>query len=56
MYDEIWNTFVSYKNICGAKTRIANGYAPERPIAKKNECFSNDNQKISSFTELKRNK
>lgn len=35
MYDEIWNTFVSYKNICGAKTRIANGYAPERPIAKK---------------------
>lgn len=36
MYDEIWNTFISYKNICGAKTRVENGYAPGRPVGAKN--------------------
>lgn len=36
MYDDIWNTFISYKNICGAKTRVKNGYAPGRPRGAKN--------------------
>ena len=36
MYDDIWNTFISYKNICGAKTRVENGHSPGRPVGAKN--------------------
>lgn len=36
MYDDIWNTFISYKNILGAKTRVANGKSAGRPIGAKN--------------------
>ena len=36
MYDDIWNTFISYKNTCGARTRVKNGYSPGRPVGAKN--------------------
>ena len=36
MYDDIWNTFISYKNTCGARTRVKNGCSPRRPVGAKN--------------------
>lgn len=36
MYDDIWNTFISYRNTLGAKARVENGHAPGRPFGAKN--------------------
>lgn len=36
MYEDIWSTFISYKNTLGAKTRVKNGHAPGRPHGARN--------------------
>lgn len=36
MYDDMLNTFASYKSIRGVKTRVANGHAPGRRVGAKN--------------------